>query len=52
MFSWGCGGYGALGFGNRLDVAEPKKLEIVNQDGNCAPVIGVACGKQHSICIT
>jgi hypothetical protein len=32
MFSWGCGQYGALGFGKRDDIWEPTRLEIFKKD--------------------
>ena len=30
LFSWGCGSYGALGFGTREDIWEPRQL-IINK---------------------
>jgi len=51
MLSWGCGQYGALGFGSREDVSAPRKLEIRKND-SIYQIVGVAAGKYHSLCIT
>lgn len=52
LFTWGCGNYGALGFGSREDIWEPRHLELFMEDGEPFQITGVACGKQHSLCLT
>mmetsp|Transcript_42852 Transcript_42852/g.41172 ORF Transcript_42852/g.41172 Transcript_42852/m.41172 type:complete len:80 (-) Transcript_42852:47-286(-) len=51
MYSWGCGNYGALGFGVRNDIKIPTKLQII-QANEVQLINGIACGKYHSLCIS
>lgn len=51
LFSWGCGNYGALGLGTRDDVHLPTKIIILKKE-QVQPIIGIACGGCHSLCIT
>ena len=50
VFSWGCGSYGALGFGDKKDQLTPRQLKI--DEAKNLPVIQVSCGRMHSICVT
>ena len=50
VFSWGCGSYGALGFGDKRDQLTPRQLKI--DEAKNLPVVQVSCGRMHSICVT
>lgn len=52
MLSWGAGNYGALGFDDRDDVIQPRRLDILDHKGQHYKISQVCCGKFHSICLT
>jgi alpha-tubulin suppressor-like RCC1 family protein len=51
LYCWGSGINGALGFGDTVDVTKPKLLKI-NTGEFEHRVWKVACGKNHSMCLT
>ena len=52
MYSWGCGSYGALGFGAKEDVSNPKLLVVRDYKKQIYKISQICCGKQHSMCLT
>ena len=52
LYSWGCGSYGALGFGAKEDVETPSLLIIRDYKKQVYKISQICCGKQHSLCLT
>ena len=51
MYSWGTSQCGALGFRNKDRIYRPTYLPIIQENAE-TPVIQIACGFNHSMCIT
>ena len=48
LYTWGMGEYGALGFGTREDILQPRHLNIQRNEVRMI-IIEVSAGKYHSM---
>ena len=49
LYSWGCGGQGQLGHGNKLYIDKPK---LIGKNLFCKKAQNVACGDEHTVVLT